>query len=336
MLRRPYIETTGLTRIARTGSTASGLCAGLSACGIHRGLRPRDREEATATLNTMLNDITRQLYTGKPDGSLYHYTTFRGLMGIVENRCLWASDIRYMNDSAELRHTVNLLSREVTQRLDDPRSNATALNSFVDWVSHRVTNGHLVFASSFRSHGNLLSQWRGYSTVGKGVSLGFDSDYIVHCAREQSFVVGQCIYDPKLQHELIAAVIDVVSEVTRGQPQEQWHHLFAELETELLRIAALLKHPSFAEEQEWRIVSPAMTDFMSAQIRFREGTSMLVPYCELELRTSDTPRLPLEHIYLGPTAHITLSLNSLAMYLQKHGAAPRRGIDYCDIPYRQV
>lgn len=283
----------------------------------------------------MLNDITRQLYTGRPDGSLYHYTTFRGLMGIVETGCLWASDIRYMNDSAELRHTVNLLSREVAQRLGDRGSNA-ALNNFVDWVSHRVTNGHLVFAASFRSHGNLLSQWRGYSTVGKGVSLGFDSDYIVHCARKQAFAIGECIYDSTLQRELIAAVIDVVVQVTRNQPQEQWHHLFAELETELLRIAALLKHPSFAEEQEWRIVSPAMTDFMSAKIHFREGTSMLVPFSELELRSDESPNLPLEHIYLGPTAHITLSLNSLAMYLQKHGAAPRRGIDYCDIPYRQV
>lgn len=284
----------------------------------------------------MLSDITRQLYTGQPDGPLYHYTTFRGLMGIVENRCLWASDIRYMNDSAELRHTVNLLSREVAQRLDDPGSKASALNSFVDWVSHRVTNGHLVFAASFRSHGNLLSQWRGYSTVGKGVSLGFDSEYIVRCARRQAFAIGECIYDPALQRKLIAAVIDVVVQITRNQPQEQWHHLFADLETELLRIAALLKHPSFAEEQEWRIVSPAMTDFMSGKIRFREGTSMLVPFSELELRSDESPHLPLDHIYLGPTAHITLSLNSLAMYLQKHDAAPRRGIDYCDIPYRQV
>lgn len=296
-------------------------------------LRPR---ESICYPVTMLNDITRQLYTGKPDGLLYHYTTFRGLMGIVENCCLWASDIRYMNDSAELRHTVNLLSREVAQRLNDPRSNVTALNSFVDWVSHRVTNGHLVFAASFRSHGNLLSQWRGYSTVGKGVSLGFDADYIVHCARQQSFVVGQCIYDSARQRKLIAAVIDVVAEVTHREPQERWHNLFEELETELLRIAALLKHPSFAEEQEWRIVSPAMTDFMSTRIRFREGTSMLVPYSQLELGSGEHPQLALEHIYLGPTAHITLSLNSLAMYLQKHGASPRKGIDYCDIPYRQV
>lgn len=285
---------------------------------------------------TMLSDITRQLYSGQPEGSLYHYTTFRGLMGIVDSGCLWASDIRYMNDSAELRHTVHLLDREVAQRLDDSHSNPAALNSFVDWVSHRLTNGHLVFAASFRSHGNLLSQWRGYSTVGKGVSLGFDAGDIVRCAREQHFLVGQCIYNHEAQRRLIAAVIDVVARVTRGEPQDRWHSLFAELETELLRIAAIIKHPSFAEEQEWRLVSPAIADFMSARVHFREGTSMLVPFCELELRPEGADHIALEHIYLGPTANITLSMNSLAMYLRKHGVSPRRGIEYCDIPYRQV
>lgn len=295
-----------------------------------------DIKKRPFTVKTMLSNIIRRLYAGQPEGSLYHYTTFRGLMGIVESGSLWASDIRYMNDSAELRHTVQLLEREVTLRLKDSQSSHAALNSFVNWVSHRLTNGHLVFAASFRSHGNLLSQWRGYSTVGKGVSLGFDSDYIVRCAREQQFLIGQCIYDHEVQRQLIAAVIDVVVQITRNEPQERWHSLFGQLEPELLRIAALIKHPSFAEEQEWRIVSPAMTNFRNAEVSFREGTSMLVPFCELELHPEGIDHIALEHIYLGPTAHITLSMNSLAMYLKKQGAAPRRGIDYCDIPYRQV
>jgi len=33
-----------------------------------------------------------------------------------------------------------------------------------------------VIAVSFRANGNLLSQWRSYSALGKGVSIGFDPD----------------------------------------------------------------------------------------------------------------------------------------------------------------
>jgi hypothetical protein len=32
---------------------------------------------------------------------IYHYTTQRGLLGIIENRELWATNILYMNDSTE-------------------------------------------------------------------------------------------------------------------------------------------------------------------------------------------------------------------------------------------
>jgi hypothetical protein len=35
-------------------------------------------------------------------------------MGIVESRSLWASDIRCMDDSAEPKHTADLIRAEMT------------------------------------------------------------------------------------------------------------------------------------------------------------------------------------------------------------------------------
>ena len=55
---------------------------------------------------------------------------------------------------------------------------------------------------------------------------------------------------------------------------------FASIEIDLLRIAAILKHPSFREEKEWRIVSPVIANTAEAPILFREGHAMLVPYIE--------------------------------------------------------
>lgn len=290
----------------------------------------------------MIKDITEKLYSDKPQETLYHYTTFTGLLGIVKSRTLWASDIRYMNDSAEMRHTADLIGSEINKRIADGHSNPNLLNQFLNWVSHRFTNGHMLFAASFRSNGNLLSQWRGYSSLGKGVSIGFDPDQLLRCAQRQSFQIGRCIYEPTEQNRLIKQVVDSVEELAveyayeHGRPSSRsYHSVFENIESDLLRIAAILKHPSFREEDEWRIVSPVLTDYVTSPVLFREGTSMLVPYIEFSLLIDKGKLIPLEHIFLGPTPNIDLSMNSLKMFLSKKGIAPNKGIDYCRIPYRQ-
>jgi hypothetical protein len=292
----------------------------------------------------MIQDITSKLYSDIPQGRLYHYTNFTGLLGIVDSRALWASDIRYLNDSAELKHAADLIRTEITRRIGEGHTKPDLLNQFLDWVTHRITNGHMLFASSFRSNGNLLSQWRGYSRLGKGVSLGFDPGYILRCAEQQSFQIGKCIYSCKSQERLISQVIDAVEVLAKEHnagPNDQekkgdysYHSIFHMIESDLLRIAAILKHPSFREEEEWRIVSPVITDYVKASVLFREGTSMLVPYIEFNLIGQDNAPIDLEHLFLGPTPNITISMNSLTMLLSKNGIRPDKGISYCQIPFR--
>jgi hypothetical protein len=302
--------------------------------------RPEDRR---GRLMAEIERLTSALYADIPQGVLYHYTTFTGLLGIVKSRALWASDIRYMNDSAELRHTADLIQAEVRERIDSGHPNPHLLTQFVDWVSHRITNGHLLFGASFRSQGNLLSQWRGYSSPGKGVSLGFSPDYIVQCAQKQQFRVGRCIYEPARQRLLIRQVVDAVEtlagrsvggEITAAERSVLYRETFAKMETDLLRIAAILKHPSFHEEKEWRIVSPVIANNAEAPILFREGHAMLVPYIEFDISQGAEP-LALDHLFLGPTPNSNISMHSLKMFLEQNGIIPKRGIDYCQIPFRQ-
>lgn len=292
-------------------------------------------------LTAMIDAITTRLYAQQPTDTLYHYTSLGGVLGIVGSGVLWASDIRYMNDSAELRHTADLVKRDVEQRIASGHPYPGLLNAFLDWVQHRITNGHILFGASFRSHGNLLSQWRGYSSVGKGASLGFNAESIKACAAAQGFKLGRCVYDSAEQQHLIGQMVDAVEAQAEPPPQgsaiaqrEQWFQRFRHLETDLLRIAAILKHPSFEEEQEWRLVSPVVSDYPDAQVYFREGRSMLVPYMKFRL-AEPGERMVLDHVYLGPTPNISLSMNSMKMCLMKHGIQPAQGIDYCQIPYRQ-
>jgi hypothetical protein len=247
-----------------------------------------------------------------------------------------------MNDSAELKHTADLLRTEINRRLGASPGRPQLYNQFLDWLTYRLTNGHMLFATSFRASGNLLSQWRGYSRLGKGVSLGFAPDYILRCARLQSFQIGRCIYDSDRQQQLIRQVVDAVEELAEAGdvnsdgncPEDSCISIFQMIESDLLRIAALLKHPSFREEEEWRLVSPVVTDYLEASVLFREGTSMLVPYIQFQLLAENDAPLCLDHIFLGPTPNITISMNSLTMFLAKNGIQPANGISYCQIPFR--
>lgn len=297
----------------------------------------------------MIETIAQSLYADTPEELLYHYTTISGFKGIVESRTLWASDVRYMNDSAELQYIVSLL-QDCSESYQDHKQ---FLKRFIDWMIHRITNGHMVFAASFRANGNLLSQWRGYSQIGKGVSIGFKNEDILSLALANQFQLGRCIYQREKQLALINSVIETLLSISPAidvecsRDESRLDTLFNRIEADMLRIAALLKHPSFAEEDEWRLVSPVITDYLSEPVYFRESISMLIPFYAFPLveeavvkglgedkNTVAQRAIPIEHVFVGPTPHSTLSLNSIRLYLQKQGVKLGKEISYCKIPYR--
>ena len=42
---------------------------------------------------------------------LYHYTNVKGLMGILDSQCLWATDFRYTNDLSEIRYAKGIMKK---------------------------------------------------------------------------------------------------------------------------------------------------------------------------------------------------------------------------------
>jgi len=287
-----------------------------------------------------MHSISDSLYAASPDEVLFHYTSLQGLVGIVTRRAIWASDIRYLNDSAEIRHTSDLILAQSQRRIDRCSPHAALLSQFQDWLLRGISPDHLLFGSSFRANGNLLSQWRGYSVPGKGVSLGLAPELLLQAAQRQGFRIGRCIYDPARQQQLIEQILDTLEARSAAHARKEngatdYAPLFRSVEVELLHIAALLKHPAFAEEEEWRLVASVMTDGSHPGLRFREGRSMLVPYVEFHLTEQVDQPLPLSQLFLGPTPNAPLSLQSLTLFLERQGIRPAGGIHFCEIPYRE-
>ena len=289
-----------------------------------------------------LQRLIDELYGQQPNGVLYHYASLGATLKIIESRSLFATDIRYFNDTAELNHAASLLNAETSRRIREG-NDKELLIQFQNWLNHRITDGHMQFVACFTKNGNLLSQWRGYCPPSLGVSIGFNADMIVESAKNQKFIIGQCIYSLDDQKKIISQLIDCVEDLAKqdGQntdsskrhPSNSFNDVFEKIEVNLLKIAALIKHPSFHEEQEWRVVSPIIENYVISPIEYREGKSMLIPFIRFNLPETSTRNIEIDNVVLGPTAHIHKSMNSLSNYLSKSQASPRNGIRYCQIPY---
>jgi hypothetical protein len=130
-----------------------------------------------------------------------HYTVAEGLKGIIENRCIWATNVSFLNDFSEYQHGVEVV-REVIEKLDFESEDLiklgiepTGLNRYIARV---VLTGFVMSQLEMRDHspstfvasffdsdgessgaiasdaGDVLEQWRGYSRDAPGFSIGFN------------------------------------------------------------------------------------------------------------------------------------------------------------------
>ena len=50
---------------------------------------------------------------------LFHYTTQAGLLGIIDSRSLWFTDIFYLNDSTEMEYTFSIVGYVLSEKFGD-------------------------------------------------------------------------------------------------------------------------------------------------------------------------------------------------------------------------
>ena len=292
----------------------------------------------------MTSEMEDPLFARSPSGLLYHYTGYEAVLNIVRTNELWATEIRYLNDSSELRYATQLLAG-ATHALEsaDPTL-APAADQFRAWLELRLPAGHMLFAVCFSEDGNLLSQWRGYTPHGKGVSLGFEPKYIEHRANILGFRLGQCIYDVAEQDRVTNECVEKVLTYARNvgpcspheaHPTQSFHPRFTEYEEALLKVSALIKHPAFKEEREWRAISPIQPSYVDHPPSYRAGRMTLIPYKPFGL-SSPGSRMQLSQVFLGPTPQNNLAMNALSTFLSSSGVSPKMGPFASQLPYREM
>ena len=110
---------------------------------------------------------------------LYHYTSQDGLLGIVQKREIWATNLLFLNNSMELNYAIQMLQHAIEkmkQNLSEEefrfiKEFGEQLDDINAPLSQNI-NG--IYVCSFSKNGDQLSQWRGYCTDDIGFSIGFD------------------------------------------------------------------------------------------------------------------------------------------------------------------
>ena len=101
----------------------------------------------------------------------------------------------------------------------------------------------------------------------------------------------------------------------------------------VFRISPAFKHPSFAEEKEWRLIS---TPYISGdeKTQFRVGESMIIPYINFDLQDKNK-KMPINSVIVSPNPHPELSKLSAQDVLFKTGLKSCKIIN-SKIPYREL
>ncbi len=138
-----------------------------------------------------------------------------------------------------------------------------------------------------------MSQWRSYTPHGKGVSLGFPPAVLNHVLEKPGFRIAKCLYRNDEHEDLLNSLLEKMLttfhqrlpnlDITNAHPSQKYHGFLETFRGDILQVLAIVKHSTFSEEREWRIVSPYIPNYTVAEVKFREGASMLLPYMELDL-----------------------------------------------------
>lgn len=267
---------------------------------------------------------------------LYHYTSTDGLIGIVRNQQLWATDIEYLNDSEELTH----VSTELTGRIDskimslggaqikndreDPRSSQILvllkLREYIGFVQAHE-NEERAYITCFCEKDDLLSQWRGYAGAG-GYALGFNSLKLDPVQSDGLFTprMMRVLYGAVQAREALDEVVTKLASSPTAHPGVQaWYE-----EINVLRVLATVKNPGFAEEREWRTVTtshynkrkygaaafaPEKEHF---RLEFRSGGLGIVPYVARKF-----PAEALVSVTIGPGGDNLLRRRALIQLIEE-------------------
>lgn len=253
-------------------------------------------------------------------GNVFHYTGAAGVLGMIQNRTLRASEASGMNDLAEVRQGWSAIIK-----LLEAMPRGDILDLLLDFANDPMEAQHEVFVLCAAHDGDDANQWRLYGDQAKGYAVELDSTVALGVvsatatAAPVTRVVGGRLKDlaevsawlhvmysnDEIENALVELIASVRDERARidssagseEEASERWQELSADAYGALSTIAHLIKSPGFSGEREVRLVTTFM--WIGEHVHYRAGAYGIVGY--VELGTSPTGHAT-RHVIARPTA----------------------------------
>ena len=250
---------------------------------------------------------------------IYHYTSVAGLKGILGSDVpsLRVTDSRFLNDTREILHGVELASLEASQRtnLEMPlMNNVPSAAEFITVILKSIKKS-LFFTTSFCKEGDKLAQWVSYCPVDGGYAIGVDREQLSAIAKKQGFELHDVIYNPE-PYKFIASA-GIIEEMLheRGENfRAQRDIKFYDLVTVAAREIVITKDSKFNTENEVRLFAKR-PNFLNGNNNtdFFEKNSVMVPFLPFSL-----PKDIIKEVIVGPMRHQDLAEISLNMFKNQY------------------
>jgi hypothetical protein len=271
-------------------------------------------------------------------GTVYHYTSKHGLLGMGSENEIWASEANSLNDLSEILHGWGLIEAWLESQPDSLVIRELRELAIAEERPREV----FLFSASLES--DDANQWRLYADDGHGYAVGFDTSISLAVlggpkpeaeppTTQTSSTFGAMVreiaeitpwlrvtYDDSkvAEHmtnlaDMFAAELAIINNQDYGANEDaasdDYYALRGATFSAMATVAALAKSKGFRGESEARVVITLR--YGQVHYRFRSGAAGIVPYVPLVRRpaeewrhvTRDTDEigtLPISSIRLGP------------------------------------
>ena len=245
---------------------------------------------------------------------LYHYTDFNALDGIVRGGELRLNNILNMNDRSEMRLFISQLSRSIINRLAaeaNENACATATNFFKTEMAEEFH--YSAYAACFSEYRDDAAQWERYAKGGQGVCIAFHKEKINELIENSPSVsLTKVLYRESVaDHSLVNEFVNLFKapDALRNNSDQIY-----ELMKEAWIQSAAFKHPSFASENEVRLVyTPFSAEEAAVKPKYHVAWDRIKKYYPLdikELRTKCGMHISelIDEIIIGPASPQSLPI----------------------------
>lgn len=260
---------------------------------------------------------------------LIHYTNLEGLYGILSTTKIRLSDVRYLNDTTEVKEGIarlenalqkvelsSIMSSQVKESLKLAKQELNEFKFFSDSETP-------FYVCSFSQSPDLLSQWRAYGSF----AIEFCSDSL----RMDNFEFRECVYDDDEKRQLAGQHAErLLKSIEIHRSKNCFDEKYFDAISDFTNLSVTFKNQGFTEEREIRCLEQIHDD--SERIKFVRNGHILKPYIEKEFSYE-----AIKAIHIGPVSDPELVQNSIEILINQirhHNIEHEVEIIRSKIPYR--